>query len=191
MTINKVRGTRDIIPFDNYLALYSTLRSHLKINNYQEIHTPYFECEELFTKNLGVGTDIVNKEMYYVSHIHQNEDYQKMVLRPELTASMMRAYLEEKIQDSPWKVFEIGPAFRHERPQKGRYREFFQCSIECINAKSIGYDLEVILNLYTLFNRLIPHKFELQINYIGTHSERVLYKQALYEYCIKIIKFLY
>lgn len=124
MSINKIRGTRDIIPFCQYLQLYKTLRDHLTLHQYIEVHTPYLEPEELFTKNLGTNTDIVNKEMYYVSHIHQESTDQKIVLRPELTASIMRAYLEEKIQEVPWKVFEIGPAFRHERPQKGRYRIF-------------------------------------------------------------------
>lgn len=184
MTIHKVRGTRDIIPFDRYLQLYKILRSHLEFNHFKEIHTPYFEYAELFTKNLGTGTDIVNKEMYFLSHIHQENTDPKMVLRPELTASIMRAFLEESIQETPWKVFEIGPAFRHERPQKGRYREFFQCSIECINAKSIGYDLELVCLLYSLFKKLIPGNFQLQINYIGTALERKSYREALYNYCL-------
>jgi histidyl-tRNA synthetase len=184
MAINKVRGTRDLIPLDNYLQLYKILRMHLECNNYKEIHTPYIQHEELFVKNLGITTDIVNKEMYYVSHLHQENTDQKIVLRPELTASIMRAYLEEKIQETPWRVFEIGPAFRHERPQKGRYREFFQCSIECINADSIGYDIELLLLLHSLFNKLIPNLFQLEINYIGTADERKTYKEALYNYCI-------
>lgn len=184
MTINKVRGTRDLIPIDNYLSLYNIIRNHLEFNHYIEIHTPYIEYEELFTKNLGIATDIVNKEMYYISHIHQAETDQKIVLRPEITASIMRAYLEEKIETSPWKVFEIGPAFRHERPQKGRYREFFQCSIECINAKSIGYDIELLFILHSLFNNVIPNLFELEINYIGSITERTMYKEKLYNYCI-------
>jgi histidyl-tRNA synthetase len=185
MKINKVRGTRDLIPLDDYLNLYALLRNHFRFNNYTEIHTPYLQHEELFTKNLGTNTDIVNKEMYYVSHLHQDSNDEKIVLRPELTASIMRAYVEERIQEAPWKVFEIGPAFRHERPQKGRYREFFQCSVECINAKSIGYDLELLLNLFSLFNKLIPNEFQLEINYIGNLTERNIYKEALYEYCLQ------
>jgi histidyl-tRNA synthetase len=184
MTINKVRGTRDLIPIENYLSLYTFIRNHLKFNHYIEIHTPYIQYEELFTKNLGIATDIVNKEMYYISHIHQEETDPKIVLRPEITASIMRAYLEENIEASPWKVFEIGPAFRHERPQKGRYREFFQCSIECIDAQSIGYDIELLFVLQSLFNSLIPNLFQLEINYIGSTTERNLYKEKLYDYCI-------
>ncbi len=185
MNITKTRGTRDIINFDNYIKIFEIIRKHLQFNNFQEIHTPYLEFEELFIKNLGENTDIVNKEMYYVSHIHQNNDEQKIVLRPELTASIMRAYFEENIQESPWQVFQIGSAFRHERPQKGRYREFFQCSIECINAKSLGYDLEILFILNNLFKKLINDSFQLQINYIGTLDERLLYKKELYNYCIK------
>ncbi len=182
--MNKVRGTRDIIPFSHYITLYEIIRSHLLLHNFQEIHTPSFEYEELFTKNLGTATDIVNKEMYYVSHIHQDPADQKMVLRPEMTASIMRAFLEEKIQDAPWQVFEFGSTFRHERPQKGRYREFLQCSIECINAKQIGYDISLLAMLNTLFKNIIGDTFQLHINYIGLPEERTLYRSALYAYCL-------
>jgi histidyl-tRNA synthetase len=184
MNINKIRGTRDIINFENYIKLYQLLREELNNNNYNEIHTPYMEYEELLIKNLGSSTDIVNKEMYYISHANSNEFDKKIVLRPELTTAMMRAYLEEKIIDKPWKVFQIGAAFRHERPQKGRYREFFQCSIECINAESIGYDIELLILLNKIFKKLIIDDFELDINYIGNNLERKSYKEALYNYCI-------
>lgn len=184
MQLTKVRGTRDIIPFDPYIQLYEKLRSFLHIRDFIEIHTPHFEYEEVFIKNLGEMSDVVNKEMYYVMNkIATNED-KKVVLRPEFTASVMRAFLENGIQKAPWKVFSLGAAFRYERPQKGRFREFFQCTIECIDAKSIGYDLEFLSMLYTFFHSLLANNFSLEINHIGTLSERKAYKKALYNYCL-------
>ncbi len=183
MAINKIRGTRDIIPFSSYIKLFTHLRSHLLLHNFQEINTPTFEYEELFIKNLGVTTDIVNKEMYYVNHLHNPGNEKKMVLRPEMTAPIMRAYLENNIQDNPWKVFQIGPTFRHERPQKGRYREFYQCSIELINAASLGYDIHLLSLLIEFFKEFIGMHFTLEINYIGTHEERTAFRHALYSYC--------
>jgi histidyl-tRNA synthetase len=117
--------------------------------------------------------------------MHQDNNEKKMVLRPEMTASIMRAYLEEKIQDMPWQVFEFGSTFRHERPQKGRYREFFQCSIELIGATSIGYDLYLISLLNELFKEIFYISFNLDINYISTREEREKYKVELYHYCLK------
>jgi histidyl-tRNA synthetase len=183
MAINKVRGTRDLTHFSSYIKLFTHLRSHLLLHNFQEINTPTFEYEELFIKNLGVATDIVNKEMYYVDHIHNLDNEKKMVLRPEMTAPIMRAYLENNIQDSPWKVFQIGPTFRHERPQKGRYREFYQCSIELINAASVGYDIHLLSLLIEFFKDCIGMNFTLEINYIGSHEERTAFRNALYTYC--------
>lgn len=184
MTINKIRGMRDIIPFSKYTKLYENLRSHLLLHNFEEINTPIFEYEELFLKNLGIDTDIVNKEMYYVRHMHGEAKDAKMVLRPELTASIMRAYVENKIQEMPWKVFQIGSAFRHERPQKGRYREFYTCSIELINAASIGYDVYLLYMLYNFFSYLIGDNFSIEINYICTNLERDKFRDALYDYCL-------
>lgn len=184
MAINKVRGTRDLIPLSSYTKLFTHLRSHLLLHNFQEINTPTFEYEELFIKNLGVATDIVNKEMYYINHIHCLENEKKMVLRPEMTAPIMRAYLENNIQDSPWKVFQIGSTFRHERPQKGRYREFYQCSIELINAASLGYDIHLLSLLIAFFKDCIGIHFTLEINYIGNQEERKTFGHALYTYCL-------
>lgn len=188
MTIKKIRGTRDLFPLTPYTNLYNNLQLYLILHNFQEIHTPIFEFESLFTKNLGISTDIVNKEMYTVSHKHASIEENKgtMVLRPELTAAMMRAYFENNIQNLPTKLFQIGPVFRHERPQKGRYREFFQCSIEIINCLSIGYDLQLLIALDNFFSiHLKEGTFQLEINFLGSITERESYKKALYNYCIK------
>jgi histidyl-tRNA synthetase len=186
MTIKKIKGTRDIFPLTSYTTLSHELRSYLLLHNFHEMHTPIFEFESLFSKNLGLSTDIVNKEMYHVTHKHATVEDKKegMVLRPELTASMMRAFFELNMQDNPARLFQIGPVFRHERPQKGRYREFFQCSIEIINAKSIGYDTQLLNTLYHFFKKILDSSFTLEINFLGSPEERTQFKKILYQYCM-------
>lgn len=185
--MKKIRGTRDIFPYLSYQNIYQFLRSLLLSHNFKEIHTPIFEPEEVFLKSLGEQTDVVNKEMYYVTHLHDQKEIEKIVLRPEMTASIMRAYFEEKIIDNPLKVFQIGEVFRHERPQKGRYREFFQCSIECLGTKSIAYDAQLIIFLYQMFSELLSQHFWLEINYIADTTIRENYKKHLYQYCLQNI----
>ena len=179
----KVRGTRDLIPFKRYVDFFDTVRTHLLLYNFTEIHTPFFEYESVFVKNLGEMSDIVTKEMYYVSHAHSAMDDEKIVLRPELTASVMRAFLENNIDQLPWRVFSSGPAFRHERPQQGRFREFFQTTIEVIGAKQLTYDIELLSIVFSFFQKIIPGLFRLELNYLGTLEERAIYKKALYDYC--------
>jgi histidyl-tRNA synthetase len=182
--MRKVRGTRDIIPFDGYINFFAKIREHLLLYGFIEIHTPLFEFESVFAKNLGEMSDIVSKEMYYVSHVHTSPEEEKIVLRPELTASVMRAFLENGIQKSPWKVFSCGPVFRHERPQQGRFREFFQVTIEALDAIHSAHDIELISMTFSFFQKIIPHLFRVELNYLGTTNERQAYKSALYTYCL-------
>jgi histidyl-tRNA synthetase len=180
--MKRVPGTRDIFSYKKYIACYTKLRETLSTHNFEEIHTPLFEEEEVFLKNIGEQTDVISKEIYYVTDKHSTTEKRK-VLRPELTAPIMRAYFENKIQEAPWHVFQIGEAFRHERPQKGRYREFFQCSIESINAPSVGHDVALLSILFNFFKNIIERTFTLEINYIGSLEERNSYKQALHFFC--------
>lgn len=182
--MRKVRGTRDIISFDSYIDFFGKIREHLGLYSFTEIHTPLFEFESVFAKNLGEMSDIVSKEMYYISHVHTSLEEEKIVLRPELTASVVRAFLENGIQESPWRVFSCGPVFRHERPQQGRFREFFQVTIEILDAMHSAHDIELISMIFSFFQKIIPDLFTLELNYLGTTHERKAYKSALYSYCI-------
>jgi histidyl-tRNA synthetase len=182
--MKKVRGTRDIIPFSSYVDFFNEIRKQLSLYGFSEIHTPIFEYESVFTKNIGEMSDIVSKEMYYVSHRHTTGDEEKMVLRPELTAPVMRAFLEGDTQQSPWRVFSCGPVFRHERPQQGRFREFFQVTIEVLDAAHQANDIALISMITSFFQNIIPGSFVLELNYLGTQNERDAYREALYLFCL-------
>ncbi len=116
----------------------------------------------------------------------EGESSEKMCLRPELTASIMRAFINAGIQDTPWKVFSAGPAFRHERPQKGRYRQFHQTSIEVIGSESILQDALFIAMLNVLFAEVLKIEgFALLINYLGTREDRAEYQKLLKKFLEK------
>src|SRR4051812_42984026 len=139
-----VKGTRDILPPSS--AVWNTVeavaREVFRTFNYHEIRTPVFEETALFARGVGEDTDIVGKEMY----TFQDRDGSSLTLRPENTASVMRAYIEHRLDQVPGvkKLYYIGPMFRRERPQKGRYRQFFQIGAEAIGAESAIVDGEVI-----------------------------------------------
>ncbi|HLX75743.1 MAG TPA: ATP phosphoribosyltransferase regulatory subunit, partial [Terriglobales bacterium] len=137
--IKSVRGTRDLLPPDTALWNFveSTAREVFRTYNFQEIRTPIFEETQLFARSVGEETDIVSKEMYTWEDRGRaaSEKGQSLTLRPENTAGVVRAYIEHKLWERPGvqKLYYIGPQFRRERPQKGRYRQFYQ-----IGAESIG-----------------------------------------------------
>src|SRR3989338_1094700 len=143
--INRVRGTRDILDCSQIGALYRIIQDYLASCNYAQIYTPLIEPVALFKRSLGLETDVVSKEMFLVkSSSQESESHEDICLRPEATASMVRAFVENGIQVTPWKVFLIGEMFRYERPQKGRYRQFYQCSIEEIGSESVISDIAFI-----------------------------------------------
>ncbi|MCK4499600.1 histidine--tRNA ligase, partial [Candidatus Babeliales bacterium] len=155
------------------------VRAMLANYNFLEIETPILEPEELICRSLGQETDVVTKEMFRVTATGT----EKMCLRPEVTASTTRAYLENKIGDKPWNVFSIGPMFRHERPQKGRWRQFDQINIETINARSIGHDAQFLAMLERLFSETFNlSDYVLSINFLGTIEERRAYRGLLKEF---------
>ena len=142
--IKAVKGTRDILPPASAVwnRVEAQAREVFRTFNYHEIRTPIFEETALFARGVGEDTDIVGKEMY----TWEDRDGSSITLRPEATASVMRAYIEHRLDQIPGikKFYYIGPMFRRERPQKGRYRQFFQIGAEAIGSESPIVDAEVI-----------------------------------------------
>ena len=139
--IKAVRGTRDLLPPETALwnSAEATVRDVFRAYNFHEIRTPIFESTELFSRSVGEETDIVAKEMYTWEDRSraQSEKGQSLTLRPENTAGVVRAYIEHKLWERGLnKLYYIGPQFRRERPQKGRYRQFYQIGAEVIGPAS-------------------------------------------------------
>lgn len=181
--ITRVKGTQDILDVTLRNIVVHKIRCHLQKYNFTEIITPILEKTELFQRVVGNETDIVTKEMYYVASKSESDEH--LCLRPELTASIMRAFLNNGIQLVPWKVFTYGPAFRHERPQKGRYREFYTMSIEVIGASAPAGDAYFVAMLDRLFGRdLQLENYSLLLNFLGCPADRERYRQALHAFLV-------
>jgi histidyl-tRNA synthetase len=196
MTENKrqfraIKGTRDILPPDSALWNWfeQTARNTFESYNFREIRLPIFEETELFARSIGADTDVVNKEMYTFSSGHDadNEEgapLQTYSLRPEATASVVRAYIENGMQTLPGnaKLYYVGPMFRRERPQKGRYRQFYQIGAEVLGQSDApAIDAEVIEMLMTFFKRAGLTRTTLYINSIGDKNCRPQYVELLRE----------
>src|SRR4051794_12904266 len=190
--IKAVRGTRDILPPDSALFEFVEARSRevFHLYNFQEIRTPIFEDTQLFSRSVGEETDIVGKEMFTWEDKAraQSEKAQSLTLRPENTAGVVRAYIEHGLGDKGQlqKLYYIGPQFRRERPQKGRYRQFYQIGAEVIGPPSAGSesplrDAEVIEMLVTLLDRLGIRDWTLELNSVGCPTDRPRYYEALRE----------
>jgi len=189
-TIKAVRGTRDLLPpeTDLWNHIDATARRVFARYNFGEIRTPIFEDTALFARGVGEETDIVSKEMYTWEDKAraQSEKAQSLTLRPENTAGVVRAYIEHKLGEHALlqKLYYIGPQFRRERPQKGRYRQFFQIGAEVIGPPSAGSesplrDAEVLEMLATLLNELGITGWRLLINSVGTPADRPRYIETL------------
>src|SRR4029079_1063447 len=133
--------------------------------NYQEIRTPILEETQLFARGVGTDTDIVTKEMY----TFEDRDGSSLTLRPENTASVIRAYIEHRLDQRPGvqKLYYMGPMFRRERPQKGRYRQFFQIGAEAIGSESPAIDAEVIEMVAEILTRAGLAGFTVLVNSVG------------------------
>jgi len=187
--IKAVRGTRDLLPPETALWNFveATVRDVFRAYNFHEIRTPIFESTELFARGVGEETDIVSKEMYTWKDQGRAESDkgQSLTLRPENTAGVVRAYIEHKLWDRGLnKLFYIGPQFRRERPQKGRYRQFYQIGAEVIGPATSGSesparDAEILELLATLLDRLGVTGWQLQLNSIGCANDRAAYNEAL------------
>jgi len=182
--INRIPGTHDMLNMQLYNAVLATIKEYLTRATFSEISTPLIEHTELFQRSLGLGTDVISKEMYYVASAHAPaEERTLLCLRPEATAAIMRAYLNEAVQEQPWKVFTVGPMFRHERPQKGRYRQFHQVSIETLGASSVYEDALLLLLLERLFTeRFSMRDHVLLINYMGCSTDKAAYTTLIRRY---------
>jgi histidyl-tRNA synthetase len=188
--IKAIRGTRDLLPPETALWNFveAACRDVFRDYNFQEIRTPIFESTELFARGVGEETDIVSKEMYTFEDRGRAESDRgtSLTLRPENTAGVVRAYIEHKMWERPGvtKLFYIGPQFRRERPQKGRYRQFYQIGAEVIGPPTAGSesparDAEVLEMLATLLDRLGIQNWTLELNSVGCANDRPIYLQAL------------
>jgi histidyl-tRNA synthetase len=193
MTLLKaVRGTRDLLPpeTDLWNRVEATTRRVFACYNFGEIRTPIFEDTSLFARGVGEETDIVSKEMYTWDDRGraQSEKSQSLTLRPENTAGVVRAYIEHKLGESGLlqKLYYIGPQFRRERPQKGRYRQFWQIGAEVIGPPSAGSesplrDAEVLEMLASFLDELGITGWTLVLNSVGSSTDRPKYIAALRE----------
>ncbi len=179
--IQAIRGMHDILPDQTptWQHLEETVRSVLERYGYREIRTPILEMTELFKRSIGEVTDIVEKEMY----TFEDRNGDSLTLRPEGTAGCVRACLEHGlIHNQAQRLWYRGPMFRHERPQKGRYRQFHQIGVEAFGMAGPDIDLEMILVTARLWRALELEGLELQLNTLGTPEERRSYREELVAY---------
>ena len=182
MLTNAPRGTRDILPgqVDSWIEVENKIRTICKSFGYEEIRTPIFEHTELFQRGIGEGTDVVDKEMYTFT----DRGDRSITLRPENTASAVRAYLQNKLYatNNLQKLFYIGSMFRYDRPQAGRLREFHQFGVEALGEKNPALDAEIILLAWDFLKSLGLEDLKLKINTVGCPECRPVYRQKLREY---------
>ena len=182
MKFNAPRGTNDILPPDTLKWRYIEKKTHEIFSNYnyQEIRTPIFEYTELFQRGIGEVTDIVEKEMY----TFEDKGGRSITLRPEGTASVIRSFLENKIygQAQPTKYYYIGPMFRYERPQSGRFRQFHQLGVEAIASNDPALDAEIISLGMRLLQDFGLNDLELHLNSVGCGECRPAYVDKLKDY---------
>src|SRR6476620_3558428 len=189
-SIKAVRGTRDLLPpeTETWNFVEAAVRDVFRVYSFQEIRTPILEDLQLFQRSVGEETDIVSKEMFAWEDRAraQSEKGQWLALRPENTAGVVRAYIEHKLWERPGlqRFYYIGPQFRRERPQKGRYRQFYQIGAEVIGPPAAGsespsVDAELLQMLASLLDRLGIQGWTLKLNSVGCAKDRPVYLQAL------------
>ena len=179
MTFKSIRGTKDILPSETSRWQYveSALRAVFHRYNYKEIRTPVFEQTALFSRSIGELTDIVGKEMYTFA----DRSNESLTLRPEGTASVIRAYIQNNLGEAQplVKVYYIGPMFRQERPQAGRLRQFHQFGAEAIGSPQPEVDAEIIALTLQIYRELSLTDYSLKINSVGCEKCRPRYKEFL------------
>jgi histidyl-tRNA synthetase len=191
-TLKAVRGTRDLLPDQTSLwnHVETTARDLFARYGFGEIRTPIFETTDLFARGVGEETDIVSKEMFTWEDRARaaSEKTQTLTLRPENTAGVVRAYIEHNLGETGrlQKLYYIGPQFRRERPQKGRYRQFWQIGAEVIGPQSSGSesplrDAEILEMLASFLNQLGIRDWKLELNSVGSAEDRARYNHALRE----------
>jgi histidyl-tRNA synthetase len=184
--IRAVKGTRDLLPPATAVwnRVEAVAREVFRRYHYHEIRTPILEETQLFARGVGEETDIVTKEMY----TFEDRDGTSLTLRPEATASVMRAYIEHRLDQQPGvkKLYYMGPMFRRERPQKGRFRQFFQIGAEAIGSESPVVDAEVIEMVVDLLKQAGLEGFTLLLNSVGDQHCRPAYLTRLKEALEKV-----
>lgn len=180
MTISIPRGTKDILPgeVEKWQLIEKKARELCERYQYQEIRTPVFEQTDLFARSVGDTTDIVQKEMYTFT----DRGGRSLTLRPEGTAAVVRSYVEQKMYgfpNQPVKLYYMGPMFRYERPQAGRYRQFVQFGVEALGSADPAIDAEVIALAMNLYWELGLRKLKLVINSLGDTESRNAHREAL------------
>ncbi|OGA31051.1 MAG: histidine--tRNA ligase [Betaproteobacteria bacterium RIFCSPLOWO2_12_FULL_62_13b] len=181
-TIQAVRGMNDILPDEAVLweELEETLRSWLRSYGYRNLRTPLVEPTALFRRAIGEATDIVEKEMYsFVDELNG----EALTLRPEATASTVRSAIQHNLlYGSPRRLYYLGPMYRHERPQKGRHRQFHQVGAEALGYAGPDVDAELLLMCARLWDDLGLDDIKLQLNCIGSPEERLRHRAELVQY---------
>ncbi len=180
--IKKIKGTQDILPEETprWVALEGLIRETMIRYNFHELRTPIFEQTQLFARGIGQLTDIVSKEMY----TFLDRGKKQLTLKPEMTAPIMRAYLENKLYArAPLnKLFYIAPLFRQENPQAGRLRQFHQFGAETLGTTDANADAEIIDLAWTIFQRIGLKNLTLRLNSVGCPQCRADYKRKLQDY---------
>src|SRR5512145_436440 len=180
-TLQAVRGMNDVLPEETsaWQQLERVARETFAEYGYREIRLPLLERTELFKRSIGEFTDIVEKEMYTFA----DRGGESLTLRPEATAGIVRACISNGLlHNQRQKVWCMGPMFRYERPQKGRYRQFHQLDVEALGFPGPDVDIELILMTARLWRRLALRGLKLHLNSLGTPESRVVYRARLVEY---------
>lgn len=179
MKFQSIKGTKDVLPADSHLwqSVEQTIRSIMHIFNYREIRTPVFEETALFARGIGELTDIVGKEMY----TFEDRSGTSITLKPEMTASVIRAYIQHNLGEQlPLvKLYYIAPMFRQERPQAGRLRQFHQFGAEAIGSQEPAVDAEIIALALDVYRTIGIGNYELRLNSVGCETCRPAYKEKL------------
>ena len=173
--IPRVKGTQDFIDCTLFNFIIDAVKKHLTTYHFTEIQTPILESIDLFHRSLGLYTDVVSKEMFIIEPKQESSE-ERICLRPEGTAPIVRAFNEHHIELTPWKVFSYGPMFRYERPQKGRFRQFHQVTMEVIGSASMAQDAQFITMLDRFFHEILKiNSYALVINFLGCLQDRENY----------------
>lgn len=182
-TLQAIRGMNDLLPAElaHWQQMEAVLRQLFSQYHYQEIRLPIVERTELFKRSIGEVTDIVEKEMY----TFLDRDNESLTLRPEGTAGCVRAAIENGLlYHQIQKLWYAGPMYRYERPQKGRYRQFYQVGVEVFGLNGVAVEAEILLLCARLWRALKVESFlTLQINCLGSLEDRARYRHAFVEYC--------
>ncbi len=174
-----IRGMNDVLPEagSRWEAFEALIREWLQSYGYRNMRAPVLEHTRLFTRGIGEVTDIVEKEMYSFTDALNGES---LTMRPEFTAGMVRAAIEHNLlYDRPQRVYAMGPVFRHERPQRGRYRQFHQIDVEALGFAGPDVDAEMIVMLARLWKQLGLQDIRLELNSLGQPAERAAHRAAL------------